>query len=85
MFIHKLRKVHVSVSDYPWRFPDSTTDSNVVKWLYVPDFLTQPNPTFLICMSHTFFVVVLLTIVLLVSCIGGSFAQRELHCSPLLS
>ncbi|KAL6104091.1 piezo2 [Pungitius sinensis] len=34
--------------DYPWRFPDSTTDSNVVKWLYVPDFLTQPNPMFLI-------------------------------------
>ncbi|CAJ1072552.1 piezo-type mechanosensitive ion channel component 2 isoform X3 [Xyrichtys novacula] len=34
--------------DYPWRFPDSTTDSNVVKWLYVPDFLTRPKPTFLI-------------------------------------
>uniref|UniRef100_A0A667ZVF6 Piezo type mechanosensitive ion channel component 2 n=1 Tax=Myripristis murdjan TaxID=586833 RepID=A0A667ZVF6_9TELE len=34
--------------DYPWRFPNSTTDSNVVKWLYVPDFLTEPNPMFLI-------------------------------------
>ncbi|KAM9844577.1 piezo-type mechanosensitive ion channel component 2 [Aulostomus maculatus] len=34
--------------DYPWRFPNSTTDSNVVKWLYVPDFLTWPNPSFLI-------------------------------------
>uniref|UniRef100_A0A672G1B5 Piezo type mechanosensitive ion channel component 2 n=1 Tax=Salarias fasciatus TaxID=181472 RepID=A0A672G1B5_SALFA len=34
--------------DYPWRFPNSTTDSNVVKWLYVPDFRTQPNPNFLI-------------------------------------
>ncbi|XP_042353330.1 LOW QUALITY PROTEIN: piezo-type mechanosensitive ion channel component 2 [Plectropomus leopardus] len=34
--------------DYPWRFPNSTTDSNVVKWLYVPDFRTQPNPSFLI-------------------------------------
>ncbi|XP_034009014.1 piezo-type mechanosensitive ion channel component 2 isoform X3 [Trematomus bernacchii] len=34
--------------DYPWRFPNSTTDSNVVKWLYVPDFRTPPNPSFLI-------------------------------------
>ncbi|XP_061775602.1 piezo-type mechanosensitive ion channel component 2 isoform X2 [Nerophis ophidion] len=34
--------------DYPWRFPDSKTDSNVVKWLYVPDFLSKPNPSFLI-------------------------------------
>ncbi|XP_028282873.1 piezo-type mechanosensitive ion channel component 2 isoform X3 [Parambassis ranga] len=34
--------------DYPWRFPNSTTDSNVVKWLYVPDFHTHPKPTFLI-------------------------------------
>ncbi|XP_070774836.1 piezo-type mechanosensitive ion channel component 2 [Enoplosus armatus] len=34
--------------DYPWRFPNSTTDSNVVKWLYVPDFLTRPNSSFLI-------------------------------------
>ncbi|KAM3865799.1 piezo-type mechanosensitive ion channel component 2 [Diretmus argenteus] len=34
--------------DYPWRFPSSTTDSNVVKWLYVPDFHTKPNPVFLI-------------------------------------
>ncbi|XP_061879241.1 piezo-type mechanosensitive ion channel component 2 isoform X2 [Entelurus aequoreus] len=34
--------------DYPWRFPSSKTDSNVVKWLYVPDFLSRPNPSFLI-------------------------------------
>ncbi|TNM98493.1 hypothetical protein fugu_014739 [Takifugu bimaculatus] len=34
--------------DYPWRFPNSTTDSNVVKWLYVPDFKTKPNSSFLI-------------------------------------
>ncbi|XP_055084588.1 piezo-type mechanosensitive ion channel component 2 [Periophthalmus magnuspinnatus] len=34
--------------DYPWRFPNSTTDSKVVKWLYVPDFRTKPNPSFLI-------------------------------------
>ncbi|XP_070700828.1 piezo-type mechanosensitive ion channel component 2 [Pempheris klunzingeri] len=34
--------------DYPWRFPSSTTDSNVVKWLYVPDFHTTPSSTFLV-------------------------------------
>ncbi|XP_041959521.1 piezo-type mechanosensitive ion channel component 2 [Alosa sapidissima] len=33
--------------DYPWRFPNSTTDSNVIKWLYLPDFHTKPNPSFL--------------------------------------
>ncbi|XP_056276560.1 piezo-type mechanosensitive ion channel component 2 isoform X2 [Pseudoliparis swirei] len=34
--------------EYPWRFPNSHTDSKVVKWFYIPDFLTQPNPSFLI-------------------------------------
>ncbi|XP_058468470.1 piezo-type mechanosensitive ion channel component 2 isoform X3 [Solea solea] len=34
--------------DYPWRFPSSFTDSNVVKWLYLPDFHTRPSPSFLI-------------------------------------
>lgn len=45
--------VHVFISDYPWRFPNSTTDSNVVKWLYVPDFKTKPNSSFLICMCSS--------------------------------
>uniref|UniRef100_A0A3B5M9M3 Piezo TM25-28 domain-containing protein n=1 Tax=Xiphophorus couchianus TaxID=32473 RepID=A0A3B5M9M3_9TELE len=34
--------------DYPWRFPNSTTGSNVIKWLYVPDFQMKPNPYFLV-------------------------------------
>ncbi|TSR27764.1 Piezo-type mechanosensitive ion channel component 2 [Bagarius yarrelli] len=34
--------------DYPWRFPNSSTDSNVIKWLYLPDFHTRPNPKFLV-------------------------------------
>uniref|UniRef100_A0A673Y0V0 Piezo type mechanosensitive ion channel component 2 n=1 Tax=Salmo trutta TaxID=8032 RepID=A0A673Y0V0_SALTR len=34
--------------DYPWRFPSSFTDSNVIKWLYFPDFHTKPNPMFLL-------------------------------------
>ncbi|KAJ8279582.1 hypothetical protein COCON_G00066480 [Conger conger] len=33
--------------DYPWRFP-SSMDSNVIKWLYFPDFHTRPNPLFLL-------------------------------------
>uniref|UniRef100_A0A8D3DGT2 Piezo-type mechanosensitive ion channel component n=1 Tax=Scophthalmus maximus TaxID=52904 RepID=A0A8D3DGT2_SCOMX len=34
--------------DYPWRFPSSFTDSNVVKWLYIPDFRSRPNSSFLV-------------------------------------
>ncbi|KAJ8403299.1 hypothetical protein AAFF_G00355160 [Aldrovandia affinis] len=34
--------------DYPWRFPSSAMDSNVIKWLYFPDFHTRPNPLFLL-------------------------------------
>ncbi|CAM4586729.1 unnamed protein product [Leuciscus chuanchicus] len=34
--------------DYPWRFPNSATESNVIKWLYLPDFHTQPNSLFLV-------------------------------------
>ncbi|XP_056149372.1 piezo-type mechanosensitive ion channel component 2 [Lampris incognitus] len=34
--------------DYPWRLPGSFTESNVVKWLYVPDFRSKPNPMFLV-------------------------------------
>ncbi|XP_073720596.1 piezo-type mechanosensitive ion channel component 2-like isoform X1 [Misgurnus anguillicaudatus] len=34
--------------DYPWRFPGSMTESNVIKWLYLPDFRTQPNSMFLV-------------------------------------
>ncbi|KAM8823349.1 piezo-type mechanosensitive ion channel component 2-like isoform 3-T4 [Spinachia spinachia] len=34
--------------DYPWRPPSSNMDSNVVKWLFLPDHLTPPNPIFLL-------------------------------------
>ncbi|XP_056594418.1 piezo-type mechanosensitive ion channel component 2 isoform X1 [Triplophysa dalaica] len=33
-------------TDYPWRHPSSRMDSNVIKWLYFPDFHTKPNPLF---------------------------------------
>ncbi|XP_059183361.1 piezo-type mechanosensitive ion channel component 2-like [Centropristis striata] len=35
-------------TDYPWRPPSSRVDSNVVKWLFLPDHLTPPNPLFLL-------------------------------------
>ncbi|XP_026217973.1 piezo-type mechanosensitive ion channel component 2-like isoform X2 [Anabas testudineus] len=34
--------------DYPWRAPSSNIDSNVVKWLFLPDHLTPPNSLFLL-------------------------------------
>ncbi|XP_077078207.1 piezo-type mechanosensitive ion channel component 2 [Siphateles boraxobius] len=34
--------------DYPWRSHDSKIESNVIKWLYLPDFHTQPNSLFLV-------------------------------------
>lgn len=37
------------VPDYPWRRPSFSVDSNVVKWLFLPDHLTPPNPVFLLC------------------------------------
>uniref|UniRef100_A0A671MFR1 Piezo-type mechanosensitive ion channel component 2-like n=1 Tax=Sinocyclocheilus anshuiensis TaxID=1608454 RepID=A0A671MFR1_9TELE len=35
-------------SDYPWRRPSSSMDSNVIKWLYFPDFHTKPSSLFLL-------------------------------------
>uniref|UniRef100_A0A8C1JDG6 Piezo-type mechanosensitive ion channel component 2a, tandem duplicate 2 n=1 Tax=Cyprinus carpio TaxID=7962 RepID=A0A8C1JDG6_CYPCA len=35
-------------TDYPWRRPSSSMDSNVIKWLYFPDFHTKPNSLFLL-------------------------------------
>uniref|UniRef100_A0A3P8W8C0 Uncharacterized protein n=1 Tax=Cynoglossus semilaevis TaxID=244447 RepID=A0A3P8W8C0_CYNSE len=34
--------------DYPWRPPFSNLDSNVVKWLFLPDHMSPPNPLFLL-------------------------------------
>ncbi|XP_051552940.1 piezo-type mechanosensitive ion channel component 2-like [Myxocyprinus asiaticus] len=34
--------------DYPWRLPDSMMESNVIKWLFLPDFHTRPNSLFLV-------------------------------------
>ncbi|KAI4871611.1 hypothetical protein NFI96_000999 [Prochilodus magdalenae] len=35
-------------ADYPWRKSTSAFTSNLIKWLYLPDFAMQPNPTFIL-------------------------------------
>ncbi|XP_041422294.1 piezo-type mechanosensitive ion channel component 2 isoform X6 [Xenopus laevis] len=34
--------------DYPWRQPGANFNSNIIKWLYFPDFIVRPNPLFLV-------------------------------------
>ncbi|XP_043944909.1 piezo-type mechanosensitive ion channel component 2-like [Protopterus annectens] len=34
--------------DYPWRSSSTAVSSNLIKWLYLPDFAMKPNPTFII-------------------------------------
>ncbi|XP_066500511.1 piezo-type mechanosensitive ion channel component 2 [Hoplias malabaricus] len=34
-------------TDYPWRKSTPAFTSNLIKWLYLPDFAMQPNPTFI--------------------------------------
>uniref|UniRef100_A0A8C7E3M2 Piezo type mechanosensitive ion channel component 2 n=1 Tax=Naja naja TaxID=35670 RepID=A0A8C7E3M2_NAJNA len=34
--------------DYPWRYPNANFNSNIIKWLYFPDFVVKPNPVFLV-------------------------------------
>lgn len=36
-------------ADYPWRFKGASFNDNIIKWLYFPDFIVQPNPVFLVC------------------------------------
>ncbi|KAL6456500.1 hypothetical protein MHYP_G00350440 [Metynnis hypsauchen] len=35
-------------TDYPWRKSTPAFTSNLIKWLYLPDFAMQPNPTFIL-------------------------------------
>uniref|UniRef100_A0A4W3JHF6 Piezo type mechanosensitive ion channel component 2 n=1 Tax=Callorhinchus milii TaxID=7868 RepID=A0A4W3JHF6_CALMI len=34
--------------EYPWRHPGAKINSNFIKWLYFPDFITRPNAIFLV-------------------------------------
>ncbi|KAM4028513.1 piezo-type mechanosensitive ion channel component 2 isoform 7-T7 [Anomaloglossus baeobatrachus] len=34
--------------DYPWRHHGANFNSNIIKWLYFPDFIVRPNPLFLV-------------------------------------
>ncbi len=45
-FISDLECTELLFLDYPWR---SMMNSDVIKWLYLPDFHTQPNSMFLVC------------------------------------
>ncbi|NWI98789.1 PIEZ2 protein, partial [Crypturellus undulatus] len=35
-------------NDYPWRNGNANFNSNIIKWLYFPDFIVKPNPVFLV-------------------------------------
>uniref|UniRef100_A0A4W4G1K0 Piezo-type mechanosensitive ion channel component n=1 Tax=Electrophorus electricus TaxID=8005 RepID=A0A4W4G1K0_ELEEL len=35
-------------ADYPWRKSSQAFTSNLIKWLYLPDYAMQPNPTFIL-------------------------------------
>ncbi|NXD20596.1 PIEZ2 protein, partial [Spelaeornis formosus] len=35
-------------TDYPWRSGNANFNSNIIKWLYFPDFIVRPNPVFLV-------------------------------------
>ncbi|NXP72437.1 PIEZ2 protein, partial [Ramphastos sulfuratus] len=37
-----------SHTDYPWRSGNANFNSNIIKWLYFPDFIVRPNPVFLV-------------------------------------
>ncbi|XP_040209885.1 piezo-type mechanosensitive ion channel component 2 isoform X2 [Rana temporaria] len=34
--------------DYPWRHYGAKFNSNIIKWLYFPDFIVRPNSSFLV-------------------------------------
>ncbi|TRY91695.1 hypothetical protein DNTS_003339, partial [Danionella cerebrum] len=34
--------------DYPWRTSSSQLSSNLIKWLFLPDYATAPNPSFIL-------------------------------------
>ncbi|NWV28633.1 PIEZ2 protein, partial [Origma solitaria] len=34
--------------NYPWRSGNANFNSNIIKWLYFPDFIVRPNPVFLV-------------------------------------
>ncbi|KAG9474475.1 hypothetical protein GDO78_004665 [Eleutherodactylus coqui] len=38
--------------DYPWRTLQLKPNSNLIKWLYLPDFAKSPDPVFLLCTSY---------------------------------
>lgn len=73
---------YIYILDYPWRPPSSNVDSNVVKWLFLPDHMTPPNPLFLLCKTT---VDVLRPPSMTSLKAGGRLRSRGGTCSPLCS
>lgn len=44
-----LMKHFHSLLDYPWRKSSPALSSNLIKWLYLPDYAMSPNATFILC------------------------------------
>lgn len=44
-----------SLLDYPWRKSSVALSSNLIKWLYLPDYAMIPNANFILCdlLHHT--------------------------------
>uniref|UniRef100_H3B3G1 Piezo type mechanosensitive ion channel component 2 n=1 Tax=Latimeria chalumnae TaxID=7897 RepID=H3B3G1_LATCH len=38
----------IPLVDYPWRHAGASFNSNIIKWLYFPDFITRPTAIFLV-------------------------------------
>lgn len=38
-----------SLLDYPWRKSSVALSSNLIKWLYLPDYAMSPNANFILC------------------------------------
>lgn len=49
-----MRPFH-SLLDYPWRKSSEALSSNLIKWLYLPDYAMIPNANFILCdlLHHT--------------------------------
>lgn len=43
------KKIAPSFTDYPWRIASTEIHSNLIKWLYLPDFAKKPDAKLLLC------------------------------------
>lgn len=43
------KEIALSFTDYPWRRASTEVPSNLIKWLFLPDFAKRPDATLLLC------------------------------------